>query len=411
MEYKNKIMTELFETSDRLIRSVPVAFTRYLFSKINWGVRLVEIAGSRGVGKTTLLLQRAKELNGQAAGQALFVSLDDPWFYSHSLIDTAAEYVRNGGRVLLLDEVHKYPNKHPDFDWSSELKTIYDHYPSLQVVYTSSSLLRLYKGQGDLSRRKTLYNLKGLSFREYLAFYEIGRFPPVTIDELLSRHSEVSSMIVDKIRIIPHFKKYLNTGYYPFYPEAPDQYVDRLKSVINVIVENDLPAVADISYDSLIKIKKLLAVIASSVPYTPNLSRIRQELFISDQRTLLNYLNYLDQAELITVLSREARGNQLLRKPDKIYLNNSNLLGCFSNLPDTGTIRETFFLNQVSNPLQVNYPVQGDFLVNGTWTFEVGGRTKTREQIKDVQNAFLALDDVETGTGQTIPLWLFGFLY
>ncbi len=404
-------MNELFETSDRLIRNVPVAFTRYLFSGINWGVRLVEIAGSRGVGKTTLLLQRAKELNGKAPGQALFVSLDDPWFYSHSLIDTAAEYVRNGGRVLLLDEVHKYPNKHPDFDWSSEIKTIYDHYPSLQVVYTSSSLLRLYKGQGDLSRRKTTYNLKGLSLREYLAFYEIGIFPPVTIDDLLTRHADVASMIVDKIRIIPHFKKYLNTGYYPFYPEAPDQYVDRLKNVINVIVENDLPAVTDISYDSLIKIKKLLAVIATSVPYTPNLSRVRQELFISDQRTLLNYLFYLDQAELVTILSREARGNQLLRKPDKIYLNNSNLLRCFTNQADTGTIREVFFLNQVANPLQVTYPDRGDFLINGTWTIEVGGRTKTREQIKDLHNAFLALDDIETGSGQTIPLWLFGFLY
>jgi predicted AAA+ superfamily ATPase len=404
-------MIELFETSDRLIRNVPVAFTRYLFSRINWGVRLVEIAGSRGVGKTTLLLQRAKELNSQLPGQALFVSLDDPWFYSHSLIDTAAEYVRNGGLVLLLDEVHKYPNKHPDFDWSSEIKTIYDHYPSLQVVYTSSSLLRLYKGQGDLSRRKTTYNLKGLSLREYLAFYEIGTFPPVTIDDLLTRHAEVASMIVDKIRIIPHFKKYLNTGYYPFYPEAPDQYVDRLKNVINVIVENDLPAVTDISYDSLKKIKKLLAVIATSVPYTPNLSRVRQELFISDQRTLLNYLFYLDQAELVSILSREARGNQLLRKPDKIYLNNSNLLRCFTNQADTGTIREVFFLNQVANPLQVTYPDRGDFLINGTWTIEVGGRTKTREQIKDIDHAFLALDDIETGSGQTIPLWLFGFLY
>jgi len=404
-------MTELYETSERLVRNVPVAFTRYLYSIINWGVRLVEINGARGVGKTTLLLQRAAELNRQTTGQALFVSLDDPWFYSRSLIDTAAEFERNGGKVLLVDEVHKYPSKHPDFDWSSEIKTIYDRYPGLQVIYTGSSLLRLYKGLGDLSRRKTVYNLKGLSLREYLDFYGIARFPVVQADDLFLRHPEISAAIIGKIKIIPHFKKYLTTGYYPFYQEIPEQYFDRLKNVINVILENDLPAVTDLHYDTLIKIKKLLAVIASSVPYTPNLSRIGQELNIVDQRTLLKYLYYLDQAELITVLGRDGKGNQILRKPDKIYLNNTNLLWCFITTPEIGTIRESFLLNQANNPLNVTYPKCGDFLLNGTWTIEVGGRTKTREQIKNLNNGFLALDDIETGTGQTIPLWLFGFLY
>jgi len=404
-------MIELYETSDRLIRNVPVSFTRYLYSTINWGVRLVEINGSRGVGKTTMLLQRAREMNQQVNGQALFVSLDDPWFYSHSLIDTASEFQRNGGTALFLDEVHKYPSKHPAFDWSAEVKTVYDRYPSLKVIYTGSSVLRLYKGQGDLSRRKTVYNLKGLSLREYLDIYGIARFPVVSVDDLFSRHPEISTSIIDKIKIIPHFRKYLTSGYYPFYQEVPEQYYDRLKNVINVILENDLPAVTDLHYDTLIKIKKLLAVIASSVPYTPNLSRIRQELHIIDQRTLLKYLYYLDQAELITVLTREAQGNQILRKPDKIYLNNPNLLWCFNATPETGTVRETFLLNQVSDPLTVTYPEHGDFVLNGTWTLEVGGRTKTREQIKGTFNGFLALDDIETGAGQTIPLWLFGFLY
>lgn len=404
-------MIELYETSARLIQNVPVAFTRYLYSIINWGARLVEINGAGGVGKTTLLLQRAAELNRQTTGQALFASLDDPWFYSRSVIDTAAEFERNGGKVLLLDEVHKYPSKHPGFDWSSEIKTIYDRYPGLQVIYTGSSLLRLYKGLGDLSRRKTVYNLKGLSLREYLDFYGIARFPPVTADDLFLHHPDISASIIGKIRIIPHFKKYLANGYYPFYQEVPGQYYDRLKNVINVILENDLPAVTELHYDTLIKIKKLLAVIASSVPYTPNLSRIGQELHIVDQRTLLKYLYYLDQAELITVLSREGKGNQVLRKPDKIYLNNTNLLWCFITVPEIGTIRESFLLNQVNNPLTVTCPKLGDFLLNGTWTIEVGGRTKTREQIRNIHNGFLALDDIETGAGQTIPLWLFGFLY
>ena len=404
-------MIELYETSDRLIRNVPVSFTRYLYSKINWGVRLVEINGSRGVGKTTMLLQRARELNQQENGKALFVSLDDPWFYSHSLIDTASEFFRNGGITLFLDEVHKYPPKHPQVDWSSEVKTIYDRYPSLYIIYTGSSLLRLYKGQGDLSRRKTVYNLKGLSLREYLDFYNIARFPVVSIKDLFQHHPEISASVIDKIKIIPHFRKYLSTGYYPFYQEIPEQYFDRLKNVINVILENDLPAVTDLHYDTLSKIKKLLAVIASTVPYTPNLSRIGQELHITDQRTLLKYLYYLDQAELITLLNREGKGNQILRKPDKIYLNNPNLLWCFNSAPETGTIRETFLLNQASDPLTVTYPEHGDFVINGTWTLEVGGRTKTREQLKQTVNGFLALDDIETGAGQTIPLWLFGFLY
>lgn len=404
-------MIELYETSDRLIRNVPVSFTRYLYSRINWEVRLVEINGSRGVGKTTMLLQRARKLNQQDKGTALFVSLDDPWFYSHSLIDTASEFLRNGGITLLLDEVHKYPPKHPMVDWSSEVKTVYDRYPSLNVIYTGSSLLRLYKGQGDLSRRKTVYNLKGLSLREYLDFYNIVRFPVVSADDLFLHHPEISATIIDKIKIIPHFRKYLSTGYYPFYQEIPEQYSDRLKNVINVILENDLPSVTDLHYDTLVKIKKLLAVIASTVPYTPNLSRIGQELHIIDQRTLLKYLYYLDQAELITLINREGKGNQILRKPDKIYLNNPNLLWCFNRAPKTGTIRETFLLNQASDSLTVTYPEHGDFVLNGTWTLEVGGRTKTREQIKETANGFLALDDIETGAGQTIPLWLFGFLY
>jgi predicted AAA+ superfamily ATPase len=339
------------------------------------------------------------------------MSLDDPWFYSHSLVDTAAEFFRNDGRALFLDEVHKYPSKHPAFDWSSEIKTIYDRYPTLKVIYTGSSLLRLYKGLGDLSRRKTVYNLKGLSLREYLDFYDIARFPVVPVDDLFSNHPEISASIIDKIRIIPHFKKYLTSGYYPFYQEAPGQYYDRLKNVINLILENDLPAVTDLHYDTLIRIKKLLAVIASSVPYTPNLSRVREELHITDQRTLLKYLYYLDRAELIAVLSREGKGNQILRKPDKIYLNNSNLLWCFNASPETGTIRETFLLNQLSNPLSLTYPEHGDFVVNGTWTLEVGGRRKTREQVKGTADGFLVLDNIETGAGQTIPLWLFGFLY
>lgn len=404
-------LIELHETSDRLTRGVPEKFRRYLYGKINWDARLIEISGSRGVGKTTLLLQRTRELNRNSQGHALFMSLDDPWFYIHSLSDTAAEFFRSDGKVLLMDEVHKYPPKYPGIDWSAELKSVYDRFPSLQIVYTGSSVLKLYKSLGDLSRRKAVYNLKGLSLREYLEFYDLAKFSAISLETLVADHAGISNDIISKIRIIPHFRNYIATGYYPFYKEDPGQFISRLKNVINVILESDLPSVTVLPFDTQTKIKQLLAVIASSVPYTPNLSKVREELFITDQRTLTKYLWYLDKAELISLLSRSGKGNQIFRKPDKIYLNNTNLLFCFLKSPETGTLRETFLFNQVNGPHEVSFPEAGDFTVDNSWTFEVGGRNKKRDQQKQKDSDFLVLDDIETGAGKTIPLWLFGFLY
>ena len=404
-------MIELFESSNLLINSVSHQFKRFRFDTIDWDARLVEINGARGVGKTTMLLQKAKLLNASVNNAALYASLDDPYFYKRNLIEVADEFYKNGGKYLFFDEVHRYPSKDPEHDWSSELKTIYDRYPDLTVIYSGSSILKLQKAKGDLSRRKISYNLPGFSFREYLDFNDIEKIEPMNLDDLLTRHVEISNQIISKIKIIPHFKAYLRTGYYPFYNEAPDHYFERLKDVITVILENDIPAVTDIPFETSIKLKKLLSLISESAPYTPNLSLISKELFIKDQRTLLKYFSFLENAELIQALSKEATGNRILRKPDKLFLNNTNLHYCFYSTPNIGTQRETFFANQLRNHHLLTFPETGDFKVDDTMIFEIGGKNKDKSQLKDTGNAYFALDDIETGYGNTVPLWLFGFLY
>ncbi|MFC2097467.1 ATP-binding protein [Bacteroidota bacterium] len=404
-------MIELFESANKLINEVSLDFKRYLFSGINWQARLIEINGARGVGKTTMMLQKAKLVNSEKANTAIYFTLDDPRFFSMSIIDIADEFSKYGGEYLFLDEVHKYPSKFKDYDWSAEIKNIYDMNPELHIVYSGSSVLKIYKGQGDLSRRRQIYYLAGLSLREYLEYNGLTDFNSYNLDEILNNHQRITEEITEKINILPHFRKYLDIGYYPFYKEAPEQYYIRLKEIISVILERDIPTVADISYETIMKIKKLLAVIANVVPYAPNLSKTGKELYITDQRTLLKYLYYLDIAELLILLSDEARGNQIFRKPDKIYLNNTNLLKCLELSPEKGTIRETFFINQLKYYHSITTPSKGDFMVDNKYLFEIGGKNKGGKQIKGKKNAWLALDDIETGFGNVIPLWLFGFLY
>jgi len=408
---ENCIMVELFENSNLLINNIDLTLKRSKFENIDWDGRLVEINGSRGVGKTTMLLQQAKLINAGANNSILYASLDDPYFYKSDLILVADEFLKNGGTYLFLDEVHRYPSKYPEHDWSSELKTIYDRFPQLKVIYSGSSILKLRKAKGDLSRRRISYNLPGLSFREYLYFNGIANFERISLEDILIRHTEISNQIISKIKVIPHFKAYIKTGYYPFYNEAPGHYFERLKDVITMILESDIPAVTDIPFGTSVKLKKLLSMISESAPYTPNLSLISKELFIKDQRTLLKYFSFLENAELIRGLSKDAKGNQILRKPNKVFLDNTNLPYCFSATPNTGTLRETFFANQVANKHVLTFPDKGDFKVDETRVFEIGGKNKPKAQLKNVPDAYFALDDIETGFGNTIPLWLFGFLY
>jgi uncharacterized protein len=405
-------MQEIFNYSNSLIQKVNLDFQRYLFAKINWKSRLIEIHGSRGVGKTTLMLQKAKMLNAETPNQAVYLSLDDKLMYKNSIVDLAEELLKYGVQYLFLDEVHKYPPKIKGYDWSAEIKNTYDRFPGLSIVYSGSSVLKIYKGQGDLSRRKSSYRLAGLSFREYLALNGIINFESYSLTYLLANHQDISNEITGKIKVIPLFKEYLKTGYFPFYNEDPSSYYDRLNSILNVIIETDIPAVSEITFETSLKLKKLLAVIASTVPYVPNLLNLRRELYVSDQRTLLKYLDFLEKAEVVNTLSQKAKGNQILHKPDKIYLGNTNYFyGLNMSAEETGTIRETFFLSQASVGHRVKLPATGDFMVDEHYIFEIGGKNKSNHQIKDLQNAWLVLDDIENGVYNRLPLWLLGFLY
>jgi uncharacterized protein len=405
-------MQEIFANSNSLIENISLEFKRYLFSEINWNTRLIEILGSRGVGKTTLMLQKSKLLNSQKPNQAVYISLDDKLMYNNSIVDIAEELVKYGVQYIFLDEVHKYPPKIKGFDWSAEIKNVYDRFPGLNIVYSGSSVLKIYKGQGDLSRRKSSYRLAGLSFREYLSLNEIFAINSFLLNDILTNHQEITGSISKKIKIIPHFKEYLKTGYFPFYKEDPLNYFNRLNAILNVIIETDIPAVAEITFETSLKLKKLLAAIASTVPYVPNLVNLRQELFVADQRTLLRYLDFLEKAEVLNTFSQKTKGNKILHKPDKIYLGNTNYFYALNmHGEEMGTIRELFFQTQVGVNHSLKIPRSGDFIVNDKFIFEIGGKNKTQHQIRDLTNAYLVLDDIENGIFNRIPLWLFGFLY
>ena len=404
-------MDQLFEISNRLIQKVSIDFKRGLYSEINWDMRLIEIKGSRGVGKTTLMLQKAKETeeNGK---KVLYFSADLPFFYKNNLFDTADKFQKYGGEILFIDEIHKYPQKQKQNDWAQEIKNIYDAMPSLQLVYSGSSILQLYQSAGDLSRRKTSYFLKGLSLREYLIYNRKGEFIKFSLNNIIENHVEIAKQICTQIKILPEFHAYLKNGYYPFYNESPESFSQRLGDIINVIIDTDIPYVSEMTQETAHKIKQLLAAVSSTVPYTPNLSNTASELYIADQRTLIGYLNYLEKAELITTLGARAVGNKILNKPAKIYLNNSNLMYAIDKQNiNIGTVRETFFLNQVRYLFPVNYPKTADFYLDNKYSFEVGGKNKGKTQIKDLENSFIAKDDIETGYANVIPLWMFGFLY
>lgn len=392
-------MNNLIETYKLLIDRVKVDFIRYLHDKINWNNRLVAILGARGVGKTTLILQHIKMYDDVAT--SLYVTADDFYFTTHRLFDLAKEFYQNGGKKLYIDEIHKYSG------WSVEIKNIYDLLPDLHVVYTGSSILDLEQGGADLSRRKVEYHLKGLSFREYLNLTLHLNLPSYSLEEVLK--GDVKFPYAE-YRPLVHFKEYLKGGYYPYCLES-DDYAIRLRSVLKQIVEFDVPSFAKMNVTSSAKLKKLLYVIAQSVPFKPNFSVLERELGIS-RNVLPDYLMYLEKAQLITMVREKANGIKILEKIDKIYLNNPNLSYALSDVePNMGTIRENIFIQFFLElyPI-VSSPTQADFEVDG-YTFEVGGKNKTSHQINNVENAYIAKDDIEYASLREIPLWMFGFLY
>lgn len=395
-------MQRLIGHYTRLLANTKLTKKRYLFYQIDWKNRLIGITGPRGTGKTTLLLQHIKQ--EKMENTSLYVSLDNLYFAQNTLSDLAHEFYLSGGTHLFLDEVHRYSN------WAVEIKNLYDNYPDLHIVFTGSSILEIYKAQADLSRRSIMYSLTGLSFREFLSFEDIVELPVYPLELLLSDHTAMASDIITQTKVLPAFRNYLQYGYYPFYKEGIEVYYDRIESIINVILENDLPAIVTLQHATLVKIKRLLTHIASLVPYTPNINDL-SGIIETDRKSLLSYLQYLDRAKLLLQLHSDTKRLAELAKPTKLYVDNTNLLFALSKNTQSGTLRETFFANQLSHSHELTIPTAGDFLIDDTYLFEVGGKGKTFKQIRNVENRFVAYDDMEIGLGNKIPLWLLGLLY
>lgn len=393
----------LIETYHRKINKIDLKFKRYLYSQINWKARIISIKGARGVGKTTMLLQHILETYDNI-DDTLYVSLDDLWFANQSLLDLVDWAYRHGIKRLYLDEVHRYAL------WSESLKNIYDNYPDMSIVYTGSSLLLIDHGKVDLSRRQTSYTLYGMSFREFLAYNEVVDTDAFSLEDLLSNHVKYAIQIARQTAISYWFEKYLQHGYYPFYNEEPEDFNDRLRETVNAVLDFDLPAVENMSFETIQKVKKLLMLISSNVPFQPKMSELWRQLATHNELGL-KMLYTLNKAQILALLSSEAHNYKKLHKPDKIFLDNPNLMYALCPKVNKGNERETFFYNQLKIKHNVSCPQTGDFIIDDRWLFEVGGKKKSFDQIADIPDSYLAIDDIESGYGNRIPLWLFGFLY
>jgi predicted AAA+ superfamily ATPase len=397
-------MDTLFEKSYRKTDSISLDFVRSIMDDIRWDSRLTCIRGARGTGKTTLLLQYMKR-NMPRDSSALYVSLDNIWFSEHRLLKLIDDFVKKGGKYLFADEVHKYPN------WSQELKNACDDYPELRIVFTGSSLLEILNARADLSRRAVVYRMQGLSFREYLNMSLHENFPVYSLPEILENHRSISGEILKRVKPLQYFGRYLESGYYPFSFEMKDLYYGQLEEVVSLILEIELPLLRGVDISYIPKLKQLLLAIAESAPFTPNVQKLSEHIGIN-RATLVSYLHYLQETSLTKHLYRDTAGISKLQKPDKVFLENTNLAYALaSGSVNIGNLRESFFFNQLDYRHKVEYPSKGDFLVDGKYTFEIGGKGKNNRQIYSLPDAYIAADDIEYGVDNKIPLWMFGFLY
>lgn len=390
-------MQVLQEKFKMLLDATDTTYVRDIHDSIAWDDRLVAILGARGIGKTTLVLQHIKLYEDILS--SLYVSADDLWFSSHTLYELADVFYKNGGKALYIDEIHKYRN------WAQEIKNIYDSYPRLRVAYTGSSILDLKKGGSDLSRRLLEYSLYGLSFREYLALSQGIRLPQHSLEQVLQGKIDFP---YSDYRPIPLFKAYLKEGYYPYFREK--SYYLRLNNVINRVVDEDIPRFAGLSAVAADKLKTLLYIVAQSVPFKPNYSKIAEGLGIH-RNSVAELMLWLDKAGLVSLLREETQGIRLLGKVNKVYLDNPNLAYALSDTePDMGNLRETAFFSSVRVKHAVEASPVSDFKV-GKYTFEVGGKSKGKKQVKEVSDAYVVKDDIEYGSRNIVPLWAFGLLY
>lgn len=391
-------MEQLFELYYDKLRRTTTDFVRYLHSEINWNSSLIVIVGARGVGKTTMMMQHIKLTD--ARNKSLYVSADNTYFSTHTLFDTASAFYKNGGEFFYVDEAHKYA------DWAREVKMMYDYLPGLKVIVSGSSILEIVKGtDADLSRRAIPYTLEGLSFREYLNFRLGLDIRPFSLNEIISGKVELPEQVNHPLM---YFKDYLEHGYFPFFNQ--DDYRTRLENVVNRTMEIDIPAFAKMNISTAFKLKKLLYVISTSVPFKPNYTEIGRAISV-DRSTVADYMVYLAKSGLVRLLNMSAGGMSLVEKVEKVYLGNTNFIHALSDgTPEIGNVRETFFLSAMSLRNKVMASPVSDFLIDGH-TFEVGGKSKTRKQITDIKDAYVVKDDIEYAYMNILPLWSFGMNY
>jgi len=389
-------MENLYTLFRGLLERQDTTYLRYLHNEINWNSRMIAIVGGRGAGKTTMILQHIK-LNHNLEN-TLYVNADDLYFSDNKLFDLAVKFHNNGGKHLFIDEVHKYAQ------WSKEVKMIYDYFPDMQIIFTGSSILDIYKGSDDLSRRALTYHLAGMSFREYLNMSLGMELPVYSLDDIVNNRV----LIPNIEHPLPLFKEYLQAGYYPFYKEIG--YGERLRNVINQTLETDIPIFAKMNISTAKKLKQLLYIISQSVPFKPNFTKIAQLLDVH-RNQVVDFLYYMEKAGILTQLRDNTKGIRLMGKVEKIYLANTNLVYAIAEgVPETGNLRETFFLSQMAIKSKVYSSDVSDFCI-GDMTFEVGGKNKKGKQISGVDNSFIVKDDIEYGYDKIIPLWTFGFNY
>ncbi len=396
---------EIIRVFNRRLTATPTEFHRYLFYEIDWEDKLIGIKGPRGCGKTTLLLQHIKQsFHGQELEKVLYVSLDNIWFADNKILDLVDFHYNHGGTHIFIDEIHYEPK------WQTMLKNMSDNYPGMYIVYTGSSMLEIDAHEGDLSRRQVMYEMRGMSFREYLEYEGVVKHERLTLEQLMDNHVEIAMDICSRTNVLGCFNKYLREGYYPFYKAVRQGFDSRLLATVNQVIESDYPQIDDVTVATIRKTKKMLMVLSECVPQLPNMSQLYRELE-TDRNNGLKMLRALERGGLLLLLGSKAKSINQLSRPDKIYINNPTLMYALSPRADIGSVRETFFMNQLSQSHELSYPKAGDFLVDGRYLFEVGGKGKTFSQIKDIPDSYLAVDDTEIGRGARIPLWLFGMLY
>ena len=411
------MLTDIRSLSQSFLREISLKFMRYFFSSCTNPPRMLFIIGPRGVGKTTCLLQYLIKYSRQnpLSEKILYVPADHILVEKVGLYEIANNFLQEGGELLAIDEIHKYPN------WSKELKSIFDTFKRLQIVVSGSSSMEISKGISDLSRRALVFNMKHMSFREFIEFEHGVVIPPVSLEEILKNHQDISNLTLKKIeseghKILPLFQKYLKTGLFPFYKEYNniENYYLALNQMINSSVENDIISVyPKLSGTSLKRIKQLLIYVTKSCPFTPDMKKIKTALSITDERTLKQYLTFLDKLQLIINVEKAGGKFAGLQKPEKIYLNNTNFMYALvsSENINKGNLRETYVANLLHGIRSLQVPLSGDFLVDETYTFEIGGKTKGEKQIKNTKHSYILSDDIEYGIKNKIPLWLIGFSY